>query len=65
MTSDAHATIHDEPKHGHIVIVNRREAVFLYRRGAAAFIRYSGEDQTRAVPLTKLRWRNDERPPGT
>ena len=57
MTSDAHAPIPDEPKPGDFVVVNGREAVFLYSRGKAAFIRYSGEDDTRVVPFAKLRQR--------
>lgn len=58
MTSDAHAPIPDQPQHGDIVIVNGREAVFLYRRDNAAFIRYYGEEDTRAVPFSKLHWRH-------
>ena len=54
MTSDAHAPIPDEPRQGDTVVVNGREALFLYRRGDAAFIRYRGEDDTRVVPYSKL-----------
>ena len=55
MTSGAHAPTPDGPRHGDFVTVNGRAAVFLYRRGAAAFVRYYGEDDSRAVPLSKVR----------
>jgi hypothetical protein len=57
MTSDADAPTPDRPKPGDIVVVNDRPAVFLYRRGDAAIIRYFEEDDSRAVPFAKLRWR--------
>ena len=57
MRSDARAPIPDEPKQGDFVVVNAREALFLYRRDDAAFIRYDGEDETRVVPFSKLRLR--------
>lgn len=43
-----------EPKQYEIVSVKGREAVFLYRRHAAAIVRYAGEDDSRAVPLSKV-----------
>lgn len=57
MTSDAGAPTPDEPKSGEIVVVNDRPAVFLYRRGDAAVVRYFDEEDSRAVPFAKLRWR--------
>jgi hypothetical protein len=57
VTADADAPTPDDPKQGDIVLVNGREAVFLYRRGDAAIIRYFGEDDSRAVPFSKIRWR--------
>lgn len=57
MTSDADAPTPDEPKQGDLVIVNDRPAVFLYRRGDAAIIRYFEEEDSRAVPFAKLQWR--------
>lgn len=58
MTSDADAPTPDPPKPGDIVLVNDRPAVFLYRRGDAAIIRYFEEEDSRAVPFSKLRWRS-------
>jgi len=58
MTSDADAPIPDSPKAGDIVVVNERPAIFLYRRGDAAIIRYYDEGDSRAVPFAKLRWRS-------
>ena len=57
MTSGAHAPTPDEPKPGDHVTVGGREAVFLYRRGAAAVVRFYGEDDARVVPFSKLRRR--------
>lgn len=57
MTSDADAPIPDSPKAGDIVVVNERPAIFLYRRGDAAIIRYFEEEDSRAVPFAKLQWR--------
>jgi hypothetical protein len=57
MTSDAGAPAPDAPKQGDTVVVNDRPAVFLYRRGDAAIIRYEDEDDSRAVPFAKLRRR--------
>lgn len=57
MTSDADAPTPDEPKPGDMVVVNERPAVFLYRRGDAAIIRYFEEEDSRAVPFAKLQWR--------
>ena len=56
MTSGAHAPAPDEPKPGELVTVDRREAVFLYRRGRAAIVRFAGQDDARVVPFSKLRW---------
>jgi hypothetical protein len=58
MTSGASAPLYDAPKQGNVVLVNGREAVFLYRRGEAAAIRYSGEDDSRIVPYSKLQRRD-------
>jgi hypothetical protein len=57
MTSDADAPTPDAPKQGDIVVVNDRPAVYLYRRGEAAIIRYFDEEDSRAVPFAKVRWR--------
>ncbi len=57
MTSDAGAPTPDEPKPGDMVVVNERPAVFLYRRGGGAIIRYFEEEDSRAVPFAKLQWR--------
>lgn len=57
MTSDAHAPMPDEPRQGDFVVVNAREALFLYRRDEAAVIRYDGEHDARVVPLSKVRRR--------
>jgi hypothetical protein len=57
MTSDAHAPTADMPRPGDVVAVSGREAVFLYRHGAAAVIRYAGEEDARVVPFAKLTWR--------
>ena len=54
MTMDAHAPISPEPQQGHIVVVDGREAVFLYRRNQAAIVRYEGEDDSRVVPFSKI-----------
>lgn len=55
MTSDAHAPSSEPPRQRDIVLVNGREAVFLYRRNAAAIVRYRGEEDSRVVPFSKLR----------
>jgi hypothetical protein len=39
---------------GDPVRVGERLASFIYARGKAAVVRYPGERETRAVPLTKL-----------
>ena len=57
MTSDADAPTPDVPRPGDIVVVNDRPAVYLYRRGEAAIIRYFEEEDSRAVPFAKVRWR--------
>jgi hypothetical protein len=57
MTSGAHAPSSGSPRQRDIVLVNGREAVFLYRRGGAAIVRYHGEGDSRAVPFSKLRLR--------
>jgi hypothetical protein len=59
MTSDVDALTPepDRPKPGDLVVVNERPAVFLYRRGDAAIIRYFEEEDSRAVPFAKLKWR--------
>jgi hypothetical protein len=36
------------------VFVRGRSAIFLYERGKAAVIRYPGETESRAVPLSKV-----------
>ena len=58
MTSGASAPAsNEEPKHGDIVIVDGREAIFLYRRGQAATVRFKEGARCRVVPFAKLRWR--------
>jgi hypothetical protein len=57
MTSGARAPSSDLPRQRDIVLLNGREAVFLYQRHGAAIVRYRGEDVSRAVPLAKLRRR--------
>ena len=42
MTSRANAPTPSEPKPGDAVTVDHREAVFLYRRGRAAIVRFAG-----------------------
>lgn len=39
---------------GDPVRVGERPALFVYARGSAAVVRYPGERETRAVPLTKV-----------
>ena len=44
-----------EPKHGDEVAIDGRRAVFLYRRGPAAVVRFDESSDSRVVPFTKLK----------
>jgi hypothetical protein len=44
-----------EPKHGDEVAIDGRRAVFLYRRGPAAVVRFDESADSRVVPFTKLK----------
>jgi hypothetical protein len=54
MTSGATAPTLCQPKHGDVVTVGGREATFLYARGHAAVVRFTGEAESRVVPVSKL-----------
>lgn len=43
-----------EPKHGDVVTIDGRKAVFLYRRGSAAVVRFEASGDSRVVPFGKL-----------
>jgi hypothetical protein len=43
-----------EPKHGDVVAIDGRRAVFLYRRGRAAVVRFDKSGGSRVVPFSKL-----------
>ena len=55
MTSGARASTPDDPKHGDIVTVGGREAVFLYQRGKSATVRFKPGGRAQVVPLAKIR----------
>ena len=44
-----------DPKHGDVVAVEGRKAVFLYRRGRAAVVRFDETADSRVVPFSKLK----------
>jgi hypothetical protein len=44
-----------DPKHGDVVAINGRKAVFLYRRGRAAVVRFNEGGDSRVVLYEKLR----------
>jgi hypothetical protein len=46
-----------EPKHGDVVTIDGRKAVFLYRRGRAAVVRFEESGDSRVVPFRKLQQR--------
>ncbi len=54
MTSGANAPTPDGPKHGDTVVIDGREATFLYRRGNAAIVRFAEEEESRVVPFSKI-----------
>ena len=54
MTQRADAPLPD-PKHGDVVAINGRKAVFLYRRGGAAVVRFDEGGDSRVVPYEKLK----------
>jgi hypothetical protein len=54
LTKRADAPPH-EPKHGDVVAIGGRRAVFLYRRGLAAVVRFDETSDSRVVPFTKLK----------
>jgi hypothetical protein len=44
-----------DPRHGDVVAIDGRRAVFLYRRGRAAVVRFAGGADSRVVPFSKLK----------
>lgn len=42
------------PRHGDVVAIDGRKAVFLYRRGRAAVVRFNTSGDSRVVPYEKL-----------
>jgi hypothetical protein len=44
-----------DPRHGDPVAIDGRKAVFLYRRGGAAVVRFQESGDSRVVPFAKLR----------
>jgi hypothetical protein len=44
-----------DPKHGDAVAIDGRKAVFLYRRGRAAIVRFADGGDSRVVPYAKLK----------
>jgi hypothetical protein len=44
-----------EPRHGDVVAIDGRKAVFLYRRGLAAVVRFDETGDSRVVPFSKLK----------
>jgi hypothetical protein len=44
-----------EPRHGDEVAIDGRRAVFLYRRGLAAVVRFDESADSRVVPFKKLK----------
>jgi hypothetical protein len=44
-----------EPRHGDAVAIDGRRAVFLYRRGLAAVVRFDESGNSRVVPFSKLK----------
>lgn len=54
MTQRADAPLPD-PKHGDVVAIDGRKAVFLYRRGHAAVVRFDQGGDSRVVPYAKLK----------
>jgi hypothetical protein len=54
VTQRADAPLPD-PKHGDLVAINGRKAVFLYRRGGAAVVRFDEGGDSRVVPYEKLK----------
>jgi len=55
LTCGAHAPIPaDELTPGDVVLVDGREAVFLYRRGKSATVRFKPGARARVLPLSRL-----------
>jgi hypothetical protein len=54
VTQRADAPLPD-PKHGDVVAIDGRKAVFLYRRGHAAVVRFDQGGDSRVVPYAKLK----------
>jgi len=44
-----------DPRHGDVVAIEGRKAVFLYRRGRAAIVRFDETGDSRVVPFSKLK----------
>jgi len=44
-----------DPRHGDVVAINGRKAVFRYRRGRAAVVRFNEGGDSRVVLYEKLR----------
>jgi hypothetical protein len=44
-----------DPRHGDLVAIDGRKAVFLYRRGRAAIVRFDKGGDSRVVPYAKLK----------
>jgi hypothetical protein len=44
-----------DPRHGDVVAIDGRRAVFLYRRGRAAVVRFADGGDSRVVPFSKLK----------